>query len=88
MDVTYREDDIYVYADVFDATPGEEVNVELRSKAVPPNESTEGVTAGLHKTAGSDGRLTFKAPKEFLLPDLPRQVWLNGPMGEPKVFTV
>jgi hypothetical protein len=81
LNVTWRDDGTYIYADVTNADPSAELYVEIRSKATPPNTSTEGVTAGLHKTTDAKGDATFRVPKDFLIPDTPRDVNLIGPMS-------
>ena len=86
MDVTIREDDQYVYADIFNAEPERELYVEMRSTAVAPNESTEGVSASLHRTVGTTGTTHFKVPRDYLLPDAPREVTVIGPIAT-EVFT-
>ncbi len=86
MDITIRQDDNFVYADVFDAPPASELNIEIRSKAVEPNTSTEGVTAGLHRTVSADGTTHFRVPRDYMLPDFPREVTAIGPISS-ETFT-
>ncbi len=87
MEIKIRTDDTRVWVDVFDATPGEQFYVDVRSKAVPPNESTEGISSGLHKGVGTDGTVHFWIPKDYMLPDLPREITANGGPLASEVFT-
>lgn len=95
MDITLREDDTYVYADAFDFEPGTELYIEIRSKAVPPNTSTEGATTALHKTVASNGQCHFRVVRAALLLDtspgedgnLPRELTVFGPIAS-EVVTV
>ncbi len=94
MDITIREDALYVYADCFGVAPSTELYIELRSKAVPPNTSTRGAGVSLHKTATSTGECHFRVVKAALLldvtgdedGDLPREVTAIGPIAS-EVFT-
>ncbi len=82
-DITIRQDATYVYADAFEFTPGSELYIELRSKPVPPNDSTEGATTALHKTVAANGECHFKVVRAALLLDenLPREVTAFGPIS-------
>ena len=73
-EIVIREDDTYIYADITVVPPQLEIYCELKSKASGDNPSTEGITAGLHRTSDENGAVTFRAPKSFLLEDLPRDV--------------
>jgi len=84
--VDFTEDATHVYAHGADFEPGKEVYLEIRSVAVDENASTEGVTASVHKTADADGKVTFRVVKDFLLPDLPRELEARGAIGH-EVFT-
>ncbi len=86
MEVSYRQDDTYTYADVTGAPPQMEFYGEVRTKATGDNDSTEGVTAAMHKTVNANGALTFRAPTDFLYPDEPRSIQLFGPLSEAQVI--
>jgi hypothetical protein len=69
MDASIRFDDKYVYADVIDAPPKEEVYINLQSEPVSPNPSTTGAGNALHKTANADGTCNFRVIRAALLVD-------------------
>lgn len=86
MDITIRNDGTRVWADVSGAEPKSELYIEIRSKPVPPNPSTEGRTSALHKTVLADGTCHLWSPTDFLLEDLPREITVIGPITS-EVFT-
>ncbi len=79
--ITITDDDTNIYANCFDFDPDAEVYIEIRSKAIPPNDSTTGITAGIHRTADANGSCQQHAPKSFMLEDLPRDVTATVTQG-------
>lgn len=71
-----------VYANCTGFAPDEELYVEMRSKPAEGNPSTTGITAGVHRTTDDNGAARFRAPKSFLLEDLPRDVTATATVGD------
>lgn len=87
MDPTISDPgDGFIHVDVFGAEPGKPVDLEVRSKAVAPNQSTEGITAAVQNVPGATGTVHYRVPRDFLLPDVPRTVSVRGTLVE-ETFT-
>lgn len=80
--IIITEDESNVIATATGFTPDENLFVQMTSRPVPPNESTEGIGALVYTETDDNGACRFHAPKDFLLPELPRDVTAVAAVGE------
>lgn len=81
--VDFSRENGRVYARGSGFPPNTEIYCEIRSTALPGNDSTLGPTAALHKTSDANGNLSVFGVEDDLLPDFPRELSFKAGFRDP-----